>query len=108
MRLGNVLFRFCLDFVKTFVHANIPLEKAVKFKSFLEMYTNQDGTLPGADTLRREYLPLLLPPHKEALKQLLFDKKVYIVADESTDSYQRSVLVTLAIQKAKVNLILLV
>ena len=43
-------------------------------------------SLPGADTLHREYLPLLLPPHKEALKQLLFDKKVYIVADESTDS----------------------
>ena len=62
--------------VECLVHADVPLEKAVKFKWLLEKYTSQGGTVPEGDTLRREYLPYLLPPHKESLKMMLAEKRV--------------------------------
>ena len=98
---GEARRRFTVDFVKMLVHSQIPMEKASQLKWFLEKYTNQGGTVPGADTLRRKYLPLLLPPHKEALKEILSGKKLYIVADESTDVCQRNVFVTLGIPEGQ-------
>ena len=37
------------------VHADVSLEKAVKFKWFLEKYTSQGDTVPEGDTLHRVF-----------------------------------------------------
>ena len=76
------------------VHADVSLEKAVKFKWFLEKYTSQGGTVPEGYTLRRVFATPTSST-QERLKIMLAEKESTIVADETTDSCQRNVLVAL-------------
>ena len=96
---------FVLDFTQMMVAADIPLEKTSKLKPFLVKYCKQGGTLPQDKTLRTDYVPKLYTEHVEQLKKLLKDEPVAIVADETTDVRDHSILNVLAIVRGKSYLI---
>ena len=96
---------FVLDFTQMMVAADIPLEKTSKLKPFLVKYCKQGGTLPQNKTLRTDYVPKLYTEHVEQLKKLLKDEPVAIVADETTDVRDHSILNVLAIVRGKSYLI---
>ena len=85
--------------------ADIPLEKASKLKSLLVKYCEQGGTLTQDKTSRTDYVPKLYTEHVEQLKKLLKDEPVAIVADETTDVRDHSILNVLAIVRGKSYLI---
>ena len=83
---------FVLDFIKMLTVADIPMEKAEKMKPFIVKHCKQGGTLPKSQTLRQLYVPRLFEEHKQALKNQLVGKPVCIVADETTDIRDHSIL----------------
>ena len=74
-------------------------------KPFLQKYCKQSGALPGDKPLRRMYVPRLFEQHLGALKSLLADSAVSIVADETTDIRDHSILNVIALVKDKSYLI---
>uniref|UniRef100_A0A665TKM1 Uncharacterized protein n=1 Tax=Echeneis naucrates TaxID=173247 RepID=A0A665TKM1_ECHNA len=48
---------FMLDFAKTLVEANIPIEKAPKLADFLQKYCKQGGSIPALFHFRSKYQP---------------------------------------------------
>jgi hypothetical protein len=87
---------FILDFIKLCSLADIPLDKVEKMRPFMKKYCQQGGAIPQAPTLRTIYLPRLYEEHTAALKMLLKDKIVAIIADETTDIRDKSILNVLA------------
>lgn len=96
---------FILDFIKVCTLADIPLEKTERMKPFLQKYCKQSGALPGAKALRRNYVPQLFEQHLGALKSALAGSAVSIVADETTDIRDQSILNVIALVKGKPYLI---
>lgn len=83
---------FVLDFVKMCTMADIPIEKTDKMRGFVVKHCKQGGSLPQPKTLRSVYVPRLFDEHFISLKSLLVDKKVSVIADETTDSRDHSIL----------------
>ena len=96
---------FALDFLKMCTLADIPLEKTEKIRPFLQKHCQQAGAIPQAPTLRTTYVPRLFEAHFLALKDLLRDKPVSIIADETTDVRDHSILNVIASVKGKPYLI---
>ena len=99
---------FVLDFIKMSTMADIPLEKVEKMRPFLLKYCKQAGTLPQVSTLRSQYIPRAYDLHFTALKQLLKDSTsalVDLIADETTDCRDKSILNVIATIKGKCYLI---
>lgn len=86
---------FIYDFIKTFIEADIPLEKTSKFSSFLQKYCKQGGSIPAPSHLRSDYLPHLFPQYLEDIKQAVNGSPVYVIADETTDACGRCALAIL-------------
>jgi hypothetical protein len=83
---------FILDFVKLVSISDIPLEKTDKMRLFLKKHCRQGGSLPQASTLRQLYVPRLFDLHFKALKDILRDQPVCIIADETTDVRDHMIL----------------
>jgi hypothetical protein len=96
---------FVLDFVTLCTVADIPLEKVDKMKPFLEKHCSQGGTIPKSDTLRGLYVPRAFDIHMDTLKSILQDKIVSIIADETTDCRDHSILNIMAMCENKTFLI---
>ena len=99
---------FVLDFIKMSTMADIPLEKVEKMRPFLLKYCKQAGTLPQVSTLRSQYIPRAYDLHFTALKQLLKDSTpalVDLIADETTDCRDKSILNVIATIRGKCYLI---
>ncbi len=86
---------FIFDFTKTFIEADIPLEKTSKFSPFLQKYCKQGGSVPAPSHLRSDYLPQLFPQYLEDIKQAVHGSTVYVIADETIDACGRCVLAIL-------------
>lgn len=71
---------------------DIPLSKMEKMRPFITKHCQQGGALPKADTLRSLYVPRLFEIHFEALKKVLRGAKVCVIADETTDIQDCSIL----------------
>ena len=85
--------------------ADIPLEKTEKIKPFLVKHCQQGGALPQAKFLRSEYVPRLFDQHFQVLKTVVADTPVGIVADETTDIRDHSILNVVALVRGKCYLI---
>ncbi|XP_072178106.1 uncharacterized protein [Diadema setosum] len=96
---------FILDFVKMCTMADIPLNKVEKLRPFVEKHCSQGGALPKAETLRNVYIPRQFEIHFEALKETVKDEKVSIIADETTDIRDCSILNVIAGVRGKYYLI---
>lgn len=83
---------FILDFTKMCTMADIPLEKTEKMMPFMKKHCTQGGALPNADTIRKLYVSRLYLKHFDALKDIVKDAPVSIIADETTDIRDHSVL----------------
>ena len=59
-------------------------------------HSKKAGALPRDKTLRSEHAPRLYEPHFKALQSLLADIPVCIIADETTDVRDSSILNVLA------------
>lgn len=92
-----------LDLVEAFVNANIPLEKIDKLRPWLKDSLHNGGSIPSADTIRRNYLKPVFEKHITEIKSDFFGKPVTIIADETTDDCARSVINLLLITKIKLN-----
>ena len=71
----------------------------------MQKYCQQAGALPQAATLRTTYVPRLFEAHFSALLDLLRDKSVSIIADETTGVRDHSILNVIATVKGKPYLI---
>ena len=83
---------FVLDYVRMCALADIPLDKTDKIRPFLEKHCKQAGALPKVPTLRTTYVPKLFDSHVTVLKSLLRDEYISIIADETTDVRDHSIL----------------
>ena len=96
---------FILDYLKMCTVADIPLEKTESMRPFLQKHCKQAGALPQVATLRTTYVPRLYEAHFSALQKLLHDQPVSIIADETTDIRDCSILNVLATLRGKPYLI---
>ncbi|KAJ8353378.1 hypothetical protein SKAU_G00209450 [Synaphobranchus kaupii] len=80
---------FILDFTRTLIEADIPLEKDPKFAAFLKRHCKQGGSIPAAFHLRSDYLPELFPQYLQDIKEAVQGQAVYIIVDETTDACGR-------------------
>jgi hypothetical protein len=78
--------------VKAFVKANIPLEKVNALQPFLRKYCCEEGAVPQADALKRNYLPEIYQQYIDDLKEFFQKKTVLVIIDETTDSWTQSVV----------------
>lgn len=83
---------FILDFVKMCTVADIPLEKCDRMKGFVVKHCKQGGSLPQTSTLRQLHVPRLFDQHFKCLQSLVEDVPVSIIADETTDIRDHSIL----------------
>ena len=76
--------------------ADILLEKLEKMRPFLKKHCVQAGALPKVDQLRTVYVPRLFSMHYEALKEILKEKQVSVMDDETTNVQDHSILNVIA------------
>uniref|UniRef100_A0A9R1SQK1 Uncharacterized protein n=2 Tax=Cyprinus carpio TaxID=7962 RepID=A0A9R1SQK1_CYPCA len=62
---------FIFDFIKTFIEADIPLEKTYTFSAFLQKYCKQGAAVMAPSHLRSDYLQQLFPQYLEDIKQVV-------------------------------------
>ena len=75
------------------MHArHIPRYKTDAVRPFLQKYCKQAGTLPQVSTLHNVYVPRLYEKHYLALTEVVKNKPVSIIADETTDICDHSIL----------------
>lgn len=96
---------FILDFVQMCTLADIPLEKADQRKGFVTKHCKQGGCLPQTPTLRSVHVPRLFEGHFTSLKSLVRGLPVCIIADETTDIRDHSILNVIAGVRGKYYLI---
>ena len=72
---------------------------------FLQKYCKQAGTLPQVSTLRNVYVPHLYQEHYLTLTEVVKNKPVSIIADETTDVRDHSILNVIASIRGKPYLI---
>ncbi|KAJ8359049.1 hypothetical protein SKAU_G00155740 [Synaphobranchus kaupii] len=77
------------------IEADVPLEKAPTFASFLKKNCKQGGSIVAASHLHTEYLPELFPQYKQDIKDAVAGKDIYVLVDETTDACGRCVLAIL-------------
>ena len=92
---------FILDYIKLCSLAEIPLEKTEKMRPFFTKHCKQGGALPKDKFLRSEYVPRLFEQHYLALKTLVAEGCISIVADETTDVRDHSILNVIAMVREK-------
>lgn len=92
---------FVLDYLKMCTLAVIPLEKTESMRPFLRKHCKQAGALPQVATLRTTYVPRLYENHFSAMQSHLHNQPVGIIADETTDIRDHSILNVLATLKGK-------
>ena len=82
---------FAKDLTTAFMSADIPLCKLDNevLRRFLFDYTDQ--TIPKPETLRLRYVNDVYDKKLEKVSDLIANKNVYVMVDETTDSAQRSV-----------------
>jgi hypothetical protein len=82
---------FLTEFCTALVSADVSFQKLSNplLKAFLEKYTNK--IIPSVKSLRQTYLPLCYGKIISHIKKELFDKKIWISIDETTDSTGRSI-----------------
>lgn len=82
---------------EAFAKANIPLEKLEdpNLRSWMCEFIEGAGDLPCVKTLREKYVPKLAQEREDSLKDLVRNRKVFILSDETTDSKGRCVFVVL-------------
>ncbi|XP_070506833.1 uncharacterized protein [Chironomus tepperi] len=88
---------FVHDVVKTFLDANIPLEKLdhPSVRQFFSKYIAGSGCLPMATNLRTKVVPNIGQEQKNEIKAHLRNKSVVVVADETSDRLGRCVFAVL-------------
>uniref|UniRef100_A0A2S2Q5L2 CGG triplet repeat-binding protein 1 n=1 Tax=Sipha flava TaxID=143950 RepID=A0A2S2Q5L2_9HEMI len=81
--------KFNLDLCKAMVSANIPLNKLsnIEFRTFLEVYSRKD--VPTESVLRKFYLDDCYNEMMEKIRQRVFDRKIWVSLDETTDAEGR-------------------
>jgi len=83
---------FCMDLTSTFIQTGIPLQKVnhPSMKSFLEKYAKK--SVPDESTLRKNYLKPVYDATINKVKEVIGDRHVYFILDETTDAAKRYVL----------------
>ncbi|KAL4142778.1 hypothetical protein QTP88_005183 [Uroleucon formosanum] len=83
--------KFNLDLCKAMVSANIPLNKLsnTQFRTFLEVYSGKD--VPMESVLRKFYLDDCYNEMMEKIRQCVFDRKIWVSLDETTDAEGRCI-----------------
>lgn len=81
--------KFNLDLCKAMVSANIPLNKLtnIEFRTFLEVYSGK--VVPTESVLRKFYLDNCYNEMMEKIRQRVFDRKIWVSLDETTDAEGR-------------------
>ncbi|XP_041480924.1 uncharacterized protein LOC121428390 [Lytechinus variegatus] len=92
MKSKDLREEFILDFVKCCTMADIPLHKVENMRPFILKHCKQGGALPKAETLRHLYIPRQFKIHLAALKEVVKGAKVSVIADETTDIRDHSIL----------------
>lgn len=87
--LSSKKSHFNMDLCKAMITANIPLNKLsnVEFRKFLEVYTGKD--VPTESVLRKFYLDDCYNETIEKIRQRVFDRKIWVSLDETTDAEGR-------------------
>ncbi|XP_072035551.1 uncharacterized protein [Amphiura filiformis] len=81
------------DFIAMCTEADIPMNKTTKMIPFLRKHAKNGGAVPaGESTLRKYHLPKVYQTHHAKLLELIYEKKVFIAVDETTDERDNSVL----------------
>jgi hypothetical protein len=77
---------------KTFIEANIPLEKLShpSLRQFLQKYTKRD--VPNPFTLRKNYVSKIYENVIAKVRAVLADYPIYLIVDETTDAKNRYVV----------------
>ena len=88
---------FVEDFTEMMMQSNIPLEKTKKMIPFLSKHCKQGGTIPSTTVLRRDYVPKVYEKQLQSLWDNLKDKLVTLIADETTDCRDHSILNVIAV-----------
>jgi len=65
--------------------------------SWLKKYVQNAGTIPKADTLRRDYMPKVFSKHRMEIKEKIRDQPLAIIVDVSPDRISRNVVNTIAV-----------
>src|SRR5215469_6464878 len=81
------------DFLRAFLAANIPLEKAdnVVLRDFLQRHVRNGGSIAGSRMLRNK-VEDVYNEHREKLKTLFAGRNICVIVDETTDDRQKLVL----------------
>ncbi|CAB1336903.1 unnamed protein product, partial [Coregonus sp. 'balchen'] len=86
---------FILDFTRKLIKPDIPLEEGPKFSTFLKKHCKQGGSIPVPSHLCTEYLPKIYPQYEQDIKDAVEGKDIYVILDETTDSFERCALAIL-------------
>lgn len=79
--------QFVVDTTEAFLSAGISVERLdhPKMREWLAKYVKGSGDLPCADRIRQHYIPIIGLKKVEELKEVLKNKKLFIMCDETTD-----------------------
>ena len=79
--------QFTIDTTEAFLSAGISVEKLdhPKMREWFAKYVKGSGDLPCADRIRQHYIPIIGLKKVEQLKQIVKNKKLFIMCDETTD-----------------------
>lgn len=96
-RRNNAKLEFIKETVKMCLKANIPLEKLddPAVRQYFNKYIEGSGNLPCADYLRRAYVPICGEDSKKEIKEMLRDKSIAVIVDETSDKLGRCVFAVL-------------
>ena len=78
--------------MSTILSAGLSLEVVENLRPLLPKYCDAAGSLPSAFGLRKTYLQCCFDNHVNELQELVKDKKVPVVFDETSDLMDRAVL----------------
>ncbi|KAK9510984.1 hypothetical protein O3M35_005646 [Rhynocoris fuscipes] len=88
---------FIKDTVNMCLKANIPIEKMEHpaVQQYFKKYIEGSGDLPCADHLRRTYLPICGAEAKDEIKEMIKNKPIVIIVDETSDRKGRFIFAVL-------------
>ncbi|GBC02652.1 hypothetical protein RclHR1_04730013 [Rhizophagus clarus] len=90
-RIDNEREQMNVALVKSFIQADIPLEKVDKLKSFFQEYCVNGDAIANSSLLQEKYLPVALNAENFRIQEWLCNKRLSIIIDETTDYYGQAV-----------------
>nr|CAD7431757.1 unnamed protein product [Timema monikensis] len=86
-----------MDTTKTFMEANIPIEKLdhPSIRCWMDKYVKGGGDLPRAETIRSVWIPEVNQSQEDNIKDNVKNQQVAILCDETTDRKGQCVFVIL-------------